>query len=170
MYLQASHILNLPVASLDPQEKIGNVFDIIVDPKELKSVGFLVIKRSLFVSQKLLLSQSDVLDIDKHGIVTRNEENLVEPNEVIRIKNILKNKVKILNQRACTKSGKNLGKISDLVFEKETGFVSKFYIHGWLEDKIIPREKLIKITSKKLIFEDDVIEITQSVQPEEAAA
>lgn len=170
MFLQASQILNLPVASLESRAKIGHVSQIIVDYKEVKIVGFLVRQEFWLLSKQLLLADSDVLEIDRNGIVIQNSESLVEPKEVIRIKKLLDKKIKIFRQKACTKSKKRLGKISDFVIEKETGQIAKFHIHGWLEDKIIPRSKLIKITPREIIFEEDVIKATAITQTEEAAA
>lgn len=169
MYLQASQILGLPIVELETSSKIGEVAKIIIDPKLVKIAGFLVAQGSWWFTKKLLLSESDILDIDKYGIVTNSCENLIMPEEVFKINKILEKKISIFRQEARTKSGQYLGKISDFTIEEKSGYVAKFYIHGWLEEKIISREKLIKVTPKKIIFEDDVIEITQAIQTTEVA-
>lgn len=169
MFIQASNLLKLPVAALDSQRKIGEVDKIVINPENGEIIGLLVKTGGFFKSFKLLSSQ-DIIDIDKNGAVTKNEENLLEIEEIIRAKKILEKKITVLGQRAITKSKKSLGKISDLLIDSETLAITKYYISSLFEERIIPADKVLKITKEAVVFSDDVIEETPVAEAEGAAA
>jgi len=170
MLIQASTILNLPVAAIEEKAKIGTVKNLIINPENGELIGLIVRKTGFIFSTNKILSGHDILDIDKNGVVTRKEENLVDIKEVIRIKKIISSKICVLNQKAVTQSGKYLGRVNDLLIESETLSIVKYYIHGIIEDKIFPANKVIEITKKAVIFFDDVIESVSATEMEGAAA
>lgn len=155
MLIQASNLLNKAVASLDEKNKIGQVKYIIIDRKALKVLGFLVKDKNLFFKNKFL-SDIDILDIDKYAVVTRSYENLIDPQEVVKVKNILKAKFTLFGLKAKNKKNEYLGKVSDFVFDKETLGIIRFYIRGFWQDRIFDISNLIKIKDKEIIFEDDL--------------
>lgn len=169
MFIQASNLLKLPVAALDTQRKIGEVDKIIINPDNAEIIGLLVKIGGFFKNYKLLSTQ-DMIDIDKNGVVTKNEENLLEIEEIIRAKKILDKKITVLGQRAITKSKKNLGKITDLLINTEFLTITKYYISNLFDERIIPADKVLKITKKAVVFSDDVIEETPVAEAEGAAA
>ena len=156
MLLQASNLFRMPVASMDDNAKVGVVRTVLVDKKVLVVSGFLIRTGNFLFGKNLLLSCVDILDIDRNGIVVKNSKNLVDPNEVVRIKEMLDEKFNLFGMRARTKTKKNLGKISDFVVETTTLQIVKFYIHGILEDRIIDISKVKKVSDKEIIFDDDI--------------
>lgn len=169
MLIQASTILNLPVAATDTHSAIGRVRQIVINPENGTLLGF-VVKPLGFFSKEKILSEQDMVEIDKNGIVTKSEENLVESSEVVRIAKVLKVNINIIGQNAITESKKNLGKIYDYVLDTEMQLISKYYIHSMLAEKILPHDKVVKIDKKAVVFSDDVIEQTPQAEMESAAA
>lgn len=171
MLIQASNLIKLPVAAIDAQSKIGEVARIIINPENGEVLGFLVTIDEGWLGKKYkVLSANDVIAVEKTGIVTKNADNLVEPDEIVRAKKILDKKIYVIGQRAMTKSQKNLGRVEDLLLNSETLEVLKYYIHGIFQEKIIPASKIAEITAKAVIFSDDVIEEAPLAEPEGAAA
>ena|SRR3990167_5405497 len=170
MLILTSTILNLPVAALDEQKKIGEVKDLVFDPNNGELLGLLVGQKGFFLQRTNALSSQDILDFDKNGIVTKSEENLVELDEIVRIKKSLHDKIKIIGQKAVAKSGKKLGHIYDLLIDADTLVITKYYIKDMLEERIIPANCVVEITPRAVVFSDDVIEAVGRTEMEGAAA
>lgn len=169
MLIQSSTILALPVAAMDSQGKVGHVKQIVIDPENGTLLGYSVKPIGLFTKDKIL-SQQDVVEIDKNGIVIRSEDDLLEPEEIIRINKIIKSNVGIIGQDSFTESKKFLGKVFDYILDTETQSIVKYYIRNIFDEKIFPQEKVVEINKRGIFFSNDVIEQISKVEPEGAAA
>jgi len=156
MLLEAKSVLGLPVATLEEKQKIGTIKKIFVDRKNAKVLGFLIHVEGFIFGRNLFLSESDILDIDKNGVVTRTKENFIDPKEVMRVKRILTEHFSLFGLSATTRSEKRLGKISNFVINTNTLQVVKFYIRGLFENRIVDYKKVYKITKKQIIFKNDI--------------
>lgn len=170
MFITASKIFDLPIASLESKSKIGFVGNLIFNPDDLTLIALEVITGKFIFQKKLFLSAIDIIDFDKNAIVIRNEESLVKPQEIVRIDKIIKDKTPIFGQKAVTKSHQNLGKIFDLLIDTETSAIIKFYVSNLFQERIFPSDKVEKITAKAVVFYDEVIEQIPIVEVEGAAA
>ncbi|MCL5795084.1 MAG: hypothetical protein M1338_01885, partial [Patescibacteria group bacterium] len=83
---------------------------------------------------------------------------------------ILNRKITLIDQKAYTISQKPLGKVFDVLIETNTLTITKLYLRNWLDERILPVSKLVKIDEKGVFFSDDVIEATPLAEPEGAAA
>lgn len=170
MFITVSQTIGLPVAAMEEKARIGQVSQVVFDPKNLLLIA-LEIKRGKWIfAQKSYLATADILDFDKNGIVVADQEKLQPIGEIIRIQPILEQRAPIFGQKAITHSRKTLGKIFDLLLDTETYSISKFYISNIIQERILPADKVEKITSQAVIFSDEVIEQTPLVEPEGAAA
>lgn len=169
MLLLASQTIGLPVAAMDTQAKIGTIKTLIINPEDGKLAGIIVATGAIF-SKDQVLAATDIIEFDKTGIVTKSEENLVDIKEIVRIDNLLKKKIPIIGQKAITKAKKYLGKINDFLVDSELLAVAKFYVHSLLNEKILPAEKVVEITSQAVVFSDDVAEEIPGSSVEEATA
>lgn len=146
----------MPVASKDG--KHGIVRDIIVDPENSVVVAF-EIQTSLFRKNKYLAFH-DIIGFDREAAVIKSEESVVDLDEIVRAEKIKKKKIPVLNAKAKTESGKNLGRVFDLAINVETGLVAKYYLrHLLFWERIIPMQRIIKINQRGIVFEDDVLAI-----------
>lgn len=158
MFIEARKLIGLPVAAMDTQSKIGEIREILVDPENGRLLGFLVQTGGL-LSAKKALSIVDIKDWDPNGLVTESVENLVEPKEIIRFKEVLDKKIFLLGMKAKLESGKGLGVVEDLLIDTDTECVAKYYLKDLLgNSRVLPSDKVVKI-DKVIIFSDDVAEI-----------
>jgi uncharacterized protein YrrD len=170
MFITASKIFNLPIASLESKSKIGVVSYLLFSPHDLNLLALEVKTGNFLFSKKLYLSAHDILEIDSNGIVVKSDDTLVDASQIVRIKDVIKQKSPIIGQRAITKSKQRIGKIDDLLIDTLTGGIDKFYISNIFEEKIIPASKIYKITPKAVIFCDDILDQTIECEPEGAVA
>lgn len=159
----ATDLIHLPVAAIDINSRVGFMKTLLIDTDRSIVIGFLV-STGLFHQSKFL-SIDDILSVDQQGIVVRSVGTLAVPNEVIQAQKILEKGIMMIRHLVKTERGQRVGRVSDLLIDLQTGQVTKYYIHGWLSDRIIPIEKVIKITHEAVIIEDE-----EPVKAEPAAA
>jgi uncharacterized protein YrrD len=156
MFIQATNIINMPIASIEERQKIGFIKKILVNKNNAQIIGFLTTNKKLFDKDKFL-SEVDILDIDNQGVTTRTKSNLVDPQEIIRANNIIRKKFDLIGLKAITKTKKPLGRVSDYLVESNSLQVVKFYIDSIFKNKIIDYHMVWKITNQEIIFKDDCI-------------
>lgn len=156
MLLQASQIIGLPVGATNTQERVGNIADLVIDPDTGRLLGFIV-KSGVLGSIRKVLSYHDVTNIDHTAVLVREPEVLLPPEEVDPIKKALKDGRPVLRQRVVTEGGTKLGKVFDLVLNTDAGMVTKLYISHLLEERIIPLDKVVKVTKDHVVVKDDVV-------------
>jgi len=157
MFIEAKKLIGLPVAATDTQSKIGEIRQVLIDPENGRLLGFLVTAGELFGPKKVL-SVIDIKEWDPNGIVVDSIENLIGKSEIVRIKEILKQKIFILGMKAKTESGKSLGEVEDILLDTDTESVIKYYLKDLMQSRVFPAEKVVKI-EKEIIFSDDTAEV-----------
>lgn len=167
MQILTSQTANLPLAQTSTQSKVGKVLNPVFEPSSGKILGFQV-SVSLFQKPKIV-SISDIVSLDKTALVISDENSILDEEEIIRIAEILKSGITVLDQKAQTEGGQNLGKVSDILIDTATLSITKFYLRGLLQERILSFDKVSKITKEAVIFKDDVLEEIESMEPELAA-
>lgn len=155
MLLQASQIVGLPVGATDTQSRVGTVSRIVVDPDTGQILGF-VVKTGLIGGEKVL-SYHDVTAVDHAGVLVRDPAHVLPQDEVAPIKKALSERRSLLGQRVVTEGGTNLGKVADLVINTEMAMVVKLYVSHLLEERILPLDKVVKVTKDHIVVKDDVV-------------
>lgn len=161
MFIEARKLIGLPLAAMETQSKIGEIREVLIEPENGKLLGFLVQQGATgwrIFSPLKALAVVDVKAWDPHGLVTQSLENLVEPQEIVRIQEVLDKKIKLLGLPAKTESGKNLGKVEDFLIDSVTETVVKIYLQDLLgNSRIFAWEKIIKI-DQAVILADETLE------------
>lgn len=166
MLIQINDSSLQPVKNLENGKTIAYLKNAVFDPKLGKMLG-IVIKTGIFSQDKIIPAKDLQLSSDLIGIT--NIDDIVNEDEIIKIKNILKKKYRVLSQHVREKSGRYLGTVEGVLIESE-GFnivklyVSKISFFGTLlrflpnigEGLVISREQVLKITPKAIIVKNGV--------------
>lgn len=154
-----SAVYNLPVNSLREGQTVGQVAEALINPDSGRVLGFKLAKTS--VKNRHILSVVDIRGIDPTMILIDDSQVLATEAEVIKISEILARKIKWLGLRVETDLGRNLGKLEDFAFDLQNFSVTRIYASGGIlretfttEGMIIPADKIIEVTPKKIIVED----------------
>lgn len=149
----ASSMLRLPVGTLQPPVKVGRVKDVVIDPKGGAFLGVTVLTSLL--KPALFATASDIIAVDRGGLVIKSEDSLIEINEIVRAKEAVRQGVRVIGLPVVTQSRKRVGRVSDLAIDLEGERVAKYYVRSWFSERIIPSTAVIKITKKELVIESD---------------
>lgn len=151
----------MPVGALEEAKMVGKVHRLAVDPAEQKLIGFTV-KTGGYFSKVYSVSISDVIDIDKNGVVISSTEALVPSYEIVRMNDILAKKFSIIGLRVVTRSGEKVGKVENVVIDTNTGDILRVYTTTFARRRVFERSQIEEITFLEVIIRKNKEEVRSS--------
>uniref|UniRef100_A0A7C4R4W5 PRC-barrel domain-containing protein n=1 Tax=candidate division CPR3 bacterium TaxID=2268181 RepID=A0A7C4R4W5_UNCC3 len=155
MLIHAKKLIGLPIIESITSKKIGFIKDVIVDPDNGKVLG-VEIKRRYFGEKNKILMFQDVTDIYLDGVLTLSSDNLINFDEVIRVKEIFSKKICFLKSLVTTQNNKKLGYLDDFIFDTSAFMVTTMVVKkNWSNQiRIISAERILNIIPGRIIIRD----------------
>jgi len=100
----------------------------------------------------------DIREVLPQGYVVNDHDVLVEPQELIRLKDVLDLEFELIDKPVITMSKQKVGKVSDYAVETETMFIQKIYVSQSIMKSFtggslsIDRNQINEITPRKIII------------------
>lgn len=144
-----------PIISLRSEGVVGTAEEPIINPHNLKIIGWWCRGGG---GQQVLLADG-VREVMPDGLAVDDESALATPNELVRHRDVLDIRFRLLEKPVRTKRQK-LGKVSDFAYD-ESMFIKKLYVSRSItkifssEDTlIIDRDQVLEVTDKHILVED----------------
>lgn len=157
--LQLSNsLLNKQIMSLRTGSPIASITGPIINPDNLKIEGFYCQDR--FSKQELILLYQDIRDALPQGYVVNDHDVLVEPEELIRLKDVIALDFELIGKQVVTVGKQKIGKVSDYATETETMFIQKIYVSQSLVKSFtggslsIDRAQVQEITPNRVVIDE----------------
>jgi hypothetical protein len=156
--LSSALLVNKSVLSLRVGGAIATITAPIINPNNLKIEGFYCQDR--YSKQELVLLYQDIRDTLPQGYVVNDHDVLVEPEELVRLKDVLELNFELIGKPIITISKEKVGKVSDYATETETMFIQKIYASQSIIKSLsggslsIDRGQINEITPTKIIIND----------------
>lgn len=152
-------LLNRPVLSLRTGGVIATTTSAIINPNNLKVEGFYC--ADAFDRKKtVVLLYQDIRDLIPQGFVVNDHDALVEPQELVRLKQIMDLHFELLGKHVSTASRDKLGKVVDYATDVTTMYVQKIYVAQSLLKNLaggnlgIDRTQIIEINDRRIVVQD----------------
>lgn len=163
MLKMSKSLLNLPVMSLRLGGRIATAQTPIINPHNLKIIGWWCL--AVDNPKKLVLLSEDIREIMPTGIAVNDDEDLSEPEDLVRHHEILEIDFQLIDKPVHTKRHK-VGKVADYSYNDGL-FVQKLYVARSLikvftaEDTvIIDRNQILEVNDKHILVRDTEIKAT----------
>ena len=166
----SSSLLNKSVLSLRTGTPIATVTSAIINPNNLKIEGFYCLDR--FSKEELVLLYQDIRDVMPQGFVVNDHDVLAEPEELVRLKDVMQLGFELVGKQVVTTSKQKVGKVSDYAAETETMYIQKIYVAQSILKSLtggslsIDRTQINEITPRRVIIN----ELTKSAPAAATAA
>jgi len=155
MLINAKKLINLPIIEAVTMKKVAVVDNLIVSPENGAVLAFLLRKNFLSNKNRIVVLH-DVREMYIDGLVTNSKDNIINPDEVIKVKSVLDQNIFLLGSRVITQNSKILGYLEDFIFD--TGFsaivtliVKKRFS---TEKRIISAERILNIQPGRIVIRD----------------
>ena len=173
MLIEGSKLLNVPVLSLHAGGAIAWTTQPIIDPDNLKIIGFHLQGPLVNKKAENILDIKSVREYSKYGMVVDSIDEFVAPDDVIKIKKVLDLNFSLTGLKVETKKKSKLGKVSgftvtDNDFMVQQLIVQRPVLKAFLDPElIIPRKEIVEITDHKVIVKDEEKKIKEKAEKED---
>ncbi len=154
----SSTLINQAVLSLRTGGQVAVATEPIINPNNLKIEGFYC--EDYFEKQQLVLLTQDIRDRVGRGFVVNDHEVLVDPDELIRLKEVMKLQFTLIGKPVVTVNKRRLGKVNDYAVDDVALYVQKIYVAQSLLKNLtggslsIDRGQIVEITDRKVVVQD----------------
>lgn len=148
-----SQVFGLPITAQEGERPLGFLSGIFFDPESGKVLALRSGFTQVFSPIDLLRWLPDHLEISE-------EEALVAPMELLRLKEFGLKRTSLLRKTVFDTEGKRLGKVHDFCLETKSTFLvsievsRQFLLWRW-DKRLFPRESIQEITEKTIIVKAD---------------
>jgi uncharacterized protein YrrD len=152
-------LLNRPVLSLRTGGAVATATEAIINPNSLKIEGFYCVDHFDRKKTAVLLYQ-DIRDMIAQGFVVNDHDVLAEPEELVRLKDLMDLHFELLGKQVVTVDKQKIGKVVDFATETTTMYIQKIYVGQSLLKNLtggnlgIDRTQIVEITDKKIIVQE----------------
>lgn len=153
MLILATNLYRKPIMDLG-SHKLGELGDPIINPLNGQLLAFHVVTGPF--TKKKIISLTDIVVLDPRVILVNKEDCIIDLQEIVRANQSFERKITLLKTKAFTQSNNYLGRVQDVVIDSETNCIIKYYLKYYLQDKILPADKVIEIKPNRIIFDDSV--------------
>lgn len=173
MLVYASKLIGTPILSMQAGGAITRIAEPIVDPDNLKIIAFRLQGGVISRSNTNILDVSSIREYSKYGMVIDSVEELVAPEDVIKIAKILELNFSLIDLKVETKKGSKLGKVSDFTVNSNDFIVQQIVVKRPLmksfndPELTIHRREIVEITDYKVIVKDEEKKLKEKAENED---
>ena len=153
MLFSSASLISCPVLSLHVGGQIATVSELIIDPNNLKLIACRVEGPLVGREHGEILPMDSVREFSRVGMIIDSADEFVEPDEIIRIHDVLELHFALKGLKVVTKKGTRLGKVTDYVLNPETWDVQQIIVQRPIMKALMDPE--LTITRSQVVSIDD---------------
>lgn len=155
MLIEGSKLLKYPILSLHTASRIAEVKGLVIDPNFLKVVAFEISAASS--RQSLFLEVSSVREFSKMGMIVDSDEEFVEKDDVIKLKETINLGFSLDNMKVVSKKKAMLGRIEDFIINTEDFQIMQLIVKRPIYKALIDPELVIGRSDIHEINDSEII-------------
>ena len=157
MLFNDSVLAGLPVGSIRSSGRIGTVTGVVINPNDLHIDA---LKCRVAGGKEQLLMPMDIRDLSPRGVVINDHENLIDFEDAIRLRPIIKINYE-LKEKVAYLGKRRVGKVDGYAVDAESLYINKIYIRPGIIARVnsdrltFDRSAIKEVTDTKVIFESN---------------
>lgn len=155
MLIEGSKLLKYPILSLHTASRIAEVKGLVIDPNFLKVVAFEI--NAVSSRQSLFLETSSVREFSKMGMIVDSDEEFVEKDDVIKLKETIDLGFSLDNMKVVSKKKAMLGRIEDFIINTEDFQIMQLIVKRPIYKALIDPELVIGRSDIHEINDSEII-------------
>ena len=155
MLIEGSKLLKYPILSLHTASRIAEVKGLVIDPNFLKVVAFEI--SAVSSKQRLFLEASSVREFSKMGMIVDSDEEFVEKDDVIKLKEAINLGFSLDNMKVVSKKIAMLGRIEDFIINTEDFQIMQLIVKRPIYKALIDPELVIGRSDIHEINDNEII-------------
>lgn len=157
MTVKGKDVIGLKIITINDGKEIGTVRDVIYDPGE-NTVRALLVDDAGWFSDAKVIAIPDVESVGENAVMIRSQEMIKKAADVGEgVSNIAKDDQYLTKTQIVTENGTELGTVSDILFDPETGLVSEFEVSQGLLKNAQSGKKRVRVNDIITVGKDATI-------------
>lgn len=156
MLIEGSKLLNYPILGLHTASRIAEVKALVIDPNFLKIVAFEISAVSSS-KQHLFLDVTSVREFSKMGMIVDSDEEFIEQDDVIKLKEAIELGFTLKNMKVVTKKKIMLGRVEDFMVTTDGFQIMQLIIKRPIYKALIDPELVIGRSEIHEINDNEII-------------
>ena len=161
MHKFASEIIGKKVLLRQEGRITGAVDELVINPSNGEFLGLIIAVTGQKRLQKTL-PEREIMGISRDFILIKSADSLGDLDDVVRIKNVLEQRIRIDGNRVYTVSNIYLGKVADYVIDLSDGKLSRIYVQTRGLSKIagqciVESRQIVSIKKERITVIDAVV-------------
>ena len=155
-----SKLIGTPILSVQASGAIASIAAPVVNPDNLKILAF-KLQGPIVNAANNILDVKSVREYSPLGLVIDDNDELIGPEDVVKIKEVLALNFDLIGLKVETKKGSKLGKIIDFSLTSEDFTIQQIIvkrptIKSFMDPELtIHRREIVEITDYKVIVKDE---------------
>ena len=156
MLISMSRFENMPVMSLQTGRELARISEPIINPHTLQIIAFFLEGRRLDFSPAVIFA-SDIREIGRLGAIVDSSDKIINPDDVVRLKQILDYNFSLMNLKVISDDKKRLGRVSEFLLDPSDFMIKQILVKPNLSQRIsiaqrtITRQQIQEIDNKKIV-------------------
>ena len=173
MLIYASRLIGTKILSVQAGGPIATVAEPVVDPDTLKIIAFKLSGPLVAKSNANILDIKSIREYSNYGIVIDDIDELIETDDVVKIRDTIKLNFALPDLKVETKKGSKLGKVLDYTVTSNDFVVQQIVVKRPLiksfndPELLISRKEIVEITDYKIIVKDEEKVLKAKAEKEE---
>ena len=174
MLIKDTDLINYPVLSLHMSGMIAKTTEAIIDPSDLKIVGFYLTGPEVGDGEHGdILQIRDVREFSNLGMVIDSSDEFVNADDVIKLKEVIDINFQLIGKKVETKKKTKLGKVigytvnpADFMIQQIV--VQRPFMKSFLDPELlIGRSEIVNVDDEKVVVRDEEKKIRERATKED---
>lgn len=159
MLILKERLEHVPIMSLQTGAQIAETGEFIIDPRQLKVVGFYCKGPRLDINPAIL-NIGDIREFSNIGLIVDSADVLMAPEDLVRLKEVLSFRFVLDGKLVVDSAGNKLGQVTNYTLDSTTLYIVKLHVrpslwHAWSHTElIIDRSQVVEVNDHQLIVRD----------------
>lgn len=160
MLINGSRLKNIPAMSLQTGGMAGQAVDPVIDPTNLKILGYSV-TGPLVEAQPAYLLIADIRELSDVGFIIDSADEFVLPGDVIALDKVTDYNFELIGMSVRGQQKQRIGKVVDYMIDVDSFIVEQLivrrpFLHSINDTElVIHRTQITEINDKAIIINDD---------------
>lgn len=142
MLIKANDVIGAKIYTVDTGKEVEDVDDVIYSPEENKVVALLAKSKGIFSDAKVIFL-TDAKGVGKDAVLIESESMMKNSSDIPqKISHIAEEDTYLTKTKVITEDGKDLGEVSDILFDTLTGQVKEFEVSQGLRNLASGKKKV----------------------------
>ena len=170
MLLSYTSLANYPVLSMHVGGEIARLGEPIIDPNELKILGYQVYGPTIGGEIGNILEMQDIRELADIGAIIDSTDVLVNQVDVVRIDKAMRLNFHLIGHKVITKKGTRLGKVVDFTLNPDSYLIQQLVVKRPLTkaffdpELLIGRSEIVEVDDEKVVVKDEEAKIREKAR------